>query len=73
MAHGQQRLEGDHGFVVLAVVAANHQNLLACHGACLRVMGCAGIVVIGAAGRVLTGYYVFAGESRHDRRHPRKL
>src|SRR2546427_4491523 len=31
VSHGLQGLEGDHGFVVLAVVATDHQNLLASH------------------------------------------
>ena len=32
VADGQQCLKRHHGLVILAVVAANHQNLLACHG-----------------------------------------
>ncbi|MNT34519.1 hypothetical protein D3C72_1705060 [compost metagenome] len=32
VAHRQQRLEGHHGFIVFAVVAADHQDFLRCHG-----------------------------------------
>ncbi len=38
VAHGLQRLEGHHGFVVFAVVATNHQQFLA-HGCLLKRVG----------------------------------
>ena len=48
VAHSQQRLEGNHGFIVLAVVAADHQNFLASH-VCLLVfrVGCRPLWAVG--------------------------